>query len=52
MNNNAKLTKKELLKFSARYAITAQANQSYEAMQGVACAFSMGPYFEEWFVVF
>lgn len=49
MNNNAKLTKKELLKFSARYAITAQANQSYEAMQGVACAFSMGPYFEEWF---
>ena len=31
---NEKLTKKELRKFSLRYAITAQASQSYEAMQG------------------
>lgn len=46
---NEKLTKKELWKFSMRYALTAQACQSYEAMQGVACAYSMGPFFEEWF---
>lgn len=47
--NGAKLTKKDLLKFSARYAVTAQACQSYEAMQGLACVFSMGPFFEKWF---
>ena len=34
---NEKLTKKELRKFSLRYAITAQASQSYEAMQGINC---------------
>ena len=39
---NEKLTKKELRKFSLRYAITAQASQSYEAMQGIACVYSMG----------
>ena len=44
--NNQKLTKKELRKFSLRYAITAQASQSYEAMQGIACVYSMGPFFE------
>lgn len=48
-NTIEKLTKKELRKFSARYALTAQANQSYEAMQGVACVYSMGPFFEKWF---
>ena len=47
MNN--KLTKKQLRKFSIRYALTAQACQSYEAMQGLACVYSMGPFFEEWF---
>ena len=47
--NNQKLTKKELRKFSLRYAITAQASQSYEAMQGIACVYSMGPFFEKWF---
>ena len=46
---NEKLTKKELRKFSLRYAITAQASQSYEAMQGIACVYSMGPFFEKWF---
>lgn len=31
---NEKLTKKELRKFSLRYAITAQASQSYESDAG------------------
>lgn len=47
--SNAKLTKKDLRRFSARYAITAQACQSYEAMQGLACYYSMGPFLEEWY---
>lgn len=48
-NRNEKLTKKELRKFSVRYALTAQANQSYEAMQATACIYSMGPFLEEWY---
>ena len=47
--SNAKLTKKDLRRFSARYAVTAQACQSYEAMQGLACYYSMGPFLEEWY---
>ena len=46
---NSKLTKKDLRKFSVRYALTAQASQSYEAMQGLACVYSMGPFLEKWF---
>lgn len=49
MNNIEKLTKKDLLRFFGRYAVTAQACQSYEAMQGLACVYSMGPFFEKWF---
>ncbi len=48
-NTTEKLTKKDLRKFSIRYALTAQASQSYEAMQGLACVYSMGPFFERWF---
>ncbi len=39
---NEKLTKKELRKFSLRYAITAQASQSYEAMQGLPASIRWG----------
>ena len=48
-NRKGTLTKKDLWKFSIRYALTAQACQSYEAMQACACAFSMGPFLEEWY---
>ncbi len=46
---NEKLTKKDLWRFGWRYALTAQANQSYEAMQACACVYSMGPFLERWF---
>lgn len=48
-NNIEKLSKKDLRKFSARYALTAQACQSYEGMQALACVYSMGPFLERWF---
>lgn len=45
--SNAKLTKKELWKFSMRYALTAQACQNYETMQSCAVIYAMGPYLEQ-----
>ncbi|MDD2591840.1 MAG: PTS system mannose/fructose/sorbose family transporter subunit IID [Erysipelotrichaceae bacterium] len=45
--SNQKLTKKELWKFSMRYALTAQACQNYETMQSCAVIYSMGPFLEK-----
>lgn len=41
------LSKKDLAKFSFRYAITAQACQNYETMQSCAVIYSMGPFLEK-----
>lgn len=49
MSKAGSLSKKDLRKFSARYALTAQACQSYEGMQALACAYSMGPFLEKWY---
>lgn len=43
----SKLSKKDLAKFSFRYAITAQACQNYETMQSCAVIYSMGPFLEK-----
>lgn len=45
--SNAKLSKKDLWKFSFRYGITAQACQNYETMQSCAVIYAMGPFLEE-----
>lgn len=49
MSKAGSLSKKDLWKFSMRYALTAQACQSYEGMQALACAYSMGPFLEKWY---
>ena len=41
------LSKKDLAKFSFRYAITAQACQNYETMHSCAVIYSMGPFLEK-----
>lgn len=49
IQKGGQLSKKDLARFSFRYAMTAQACQSYEAMQALACVYSMGPFLERWY---
>lgn len=47
MNNSGKLTKKELWRYSTRYALTSQACQNYETMQSCGVVYAMGPFLEK-----